>query len=139
MKTRHIAAGAIALLMVAATPSARAASGQPGEQAKADQKSGSQTQFTAQDRQAASDWYGQHQANPPAGFRQQDQLSADQESRLKVGSKLDPDLQKLAHAVPSDLKVKLATPAPGYRYASVGGHVTLLDKQDEVHDIIRHP
>jgi len=138
MKTRHVAAGAIALLMFAATPSARAASGQAGEQAKTDQKS-TQTQFTAQDRQATSDWYGQHQANPPAGFRQQDKLTADQDSRLQVGSKLDPDLLKLAHAVPSDLKVKLATPAPGYRYASVGGQVTLLDKQNQVHDIIRHP
>jgi hypothetical protein len=139
MSTRHIAVGGIALLMFAATPSARATSGQRGEQAVSDQKSRSEAQFTTEDRQAATDWYGKHQANPPAGFRQQDRLSTDQESRLQVGSKLDPDLQKMTHTVPSDLKHKLATPAPGYRYLSIGGHVTLLDKQNQVHDIIRHP
>jgi Ni/Co efflux regulator RcnB len=137
MSTRYIAAGAVALMMFAAAPIARATSGQPGEQARTDQKS--QTQFTAQDRQAASDWYGKNQANPPTGFRQQDRLSSDQESRFQVGSKLDPDLQKMAHTVPSELAHKLATPAHGYRYVSVGGHITLLDKQNEVQDIIRHP
>jgi len=137
MSTRYIAAGAVALLMFAATPGARASSGEPG--AQADQKSRSQTQFTAQDRQAASDWYGKNEAKPPTGFRQQDRLSSEQESRFQVGSKLDPDLQKIAHTVPSTLSRKLATPAQGYRYVSVGGHITLLDKQNEVHDIIRHP
>jgi Ni/Co efflux regulator RcnB len=139
MTTRHIAVGAIALLMFGAPPVARATSGQRGEQAATDQKSRSQAQFTTQDRQAASDWYGKNQANPPAGFRAQDRLSSDQESRLQVGSKLDPDLQKMTRTVPSDLRHKLATPAPGYRYLTVGGHVTLLDKQNQVQDIIRHP
>jgi hypothetical protein len=139
MSTRHITAGAIALLMFAAAPSARATSGQRAEQAGTDQRSRNEAQFTTQDRQAASDWYGTHQTNPPKGFRQQDRLSSDQESRLQVGSKLDPDLQKITRTVPSDLKHKLATPAPGYRYLTVGGHVTLLDKQNQVHDIIRHP
>ena len=123
--------------MFAAAPSARAASGPRGEQARTDQKS--QAQFTAQDRQAASDWYGKNQAQPPTGFRQQDRLSSEQESRFQVGSKLDPDLQKMAHTVPSALAHKLATPVQGYRYVSIGGHITLLDKQNEVHDIIRHP
>jgi Ni/Co efflux regulator RcnB len=139
MSTRHIAAGAIALLMFAATPSVGATSGQPGQQGGTDQKGRSQTQFTAQDRQAASDWYGKNQDNPPTGFRQQDRLSSDQESRFQVGSKLDPDLQKMANTVPTALAHKLATPAHGYRYVSVGGHITLLDTKNEVHDIIRHP
>jgi Ni/Co efflux regulator RcnB len=139
MSTRYIAAGAVALMIFAAAPALRATSAQPGAQAGTDQKSRSQTQFTAQDRQAASDWYGKNEAKPPTGFRQQDRLSSEQESRFQVGSKLDPDLQKMAHTVPSTLARKLATPAQGYRYVSVGGHITLLDKQNEVHDIIRHP
>jgi hypothetical protein len=77
--------------MFAATPTiVRATSGQRGEQAGSGQKNRSEAQFTTQDRQAASDWYGKHQANPPAGFRQQDRSSTDQESRLQVGSKRRP-------------------------------------------------
>jgi hypothetical protein len=95
-----------------------------------------QTQFNTQDRQATSDWYTKNQAHPPAGFRPQDRLSPAQESRLQVGSKLDPELQKRVQTVPVDLKRQLAAPAPSYRYVALGGHVALVDKKNQVHDII---
>ena len=139
MTTHHITTGFIALLVFTAAASAQDRNAQARGQAATDQNRQSHTQFNSQDRQTTSDWYNQHQANPPAGFRQQDRLSPDLESRLQVGSKLDPQLQKKLHTVPSDLKRQLAAPAPGYRYAAVGGHVAMIDKKNQVQDIIHDP
>jgi len=139
MKIRHIAAGVIALLVFTTTAGAQARNAQSSGQAGTNQNRHGQTQFNTQDRQATSDWYSRNQAHPPAGFRSQDRLSPDQESRLQVGSTLGRDLQKLIHTVPADLRRQFAAPASGYRYAAVGGHVTLLDKKNQVHDIIHHP
>jgi hypothetical protein len=42
--------------------------------------------------------------------------------------------------VPADLKRRLAAPDPSYRYVAIGAHVTLIDKQNQVYDIIHvHP
>jgi Ni/Co efflux regulator RcnB len=137
MTTCHIAAGVIALLVLTTTAGAQATNGQARGQVGNRQ---GQTQFNAQDRQATSAWSNQHQAHPPVGFRPQDRLSPTLESRLQVGSKMDPELQKRVHAVPSDLRSHLAAPAPSYRYVAVGGHVALIDKKNQVHDIIHvHP
>lgn len=38
------------------------------------------TQFNERDQQATRDWYNQNQAHPPAGLRNQDRLSAHEES-----------------------------------------------------------
>jgi Ni/Co efflux regulator RcnB len=136
MTTRHIAAGFIAILVFTGTASAQARNGNAHGQAATNQNRQGQPQFTAQDRQATSNWSSQNQAHPAVGFRSQDRLSSDQESRLQVGSRLDPQLQRMVHTVPSDLRRQLAAPASGYRYAAVGGHVTLMDKLNQVLDII---
>lgn len=124
-----IYAAACALALIAATapvdaqtrPSNRANQGRQGS-----------TQFDDQARQTTRDWYGQHQTNPPAGFRSQDRLSADQESRLQPGRALDPDLQQRAHPVPRDLSRRLPTPPPNHRYVAVGGHVGLVDNVSHI-------
>jgi Ni/Co efflux regulator RcnB len=134
MTTRHIATGVIALVLLTATASAQARNAE--RRPAGTQNRQGQTQFNAQDRQATNAWSNQHQARPPVGFRPQDRLSPALESRLQVGSRLDPQLQKRVHPVPSDLRRQLAAPAPNYRYVAVGGHVTLLDKKNQVHDII---
>ena len=139
MTSRHIATGFIAALVFTAAASAQDRNGEARGQAPNAQNRQSHTQFNSQDRQTTNDWYNQHQANPPAGFRQQDRLSPDLESRLQVGSRLDPQLRRKVHGVPSDLKRRLAAPAPGYRYAAVGGHVAMIDKKNQVQDIIRDP
>jgi Ni/Co efflux regulator RcnB len=135
MTTRHLAAGIIALLTFTVAVGAHA----KYAQATTAHKATGQTQFNDHDRQAANDWYTKNQAHPPAGFGAQDHLSSDQEARLKIGSTLDADLLKVVHTVPADLKRQLAAPASGYRYVAVGGHVALLDKQNQVHDVIHHP
>ncbi len=94
------------------------------------------TQFDEKDRQATNDWYNQHKSHPPAGLRQQDRLSSEQESRLQEGRVLDKDLRKKVHPVPQDLRGRLPEPAPDHRYVAIGGHVGLIDNNFQVKAVI---
>jgi hypothetical protein len=87
-------------------------------------------------QQAASDWYNQHQNNLPEGLRPEDRLSAEQESRLRVGATLDNDLRDRVRPAPADLSARLAPPPPDHRYVAVGGHVGLIDKNFQVKAVI---
>jgi Ni/Co efflux regulator RcnB len=91
--------------------------------------------FSEKDRQTAGTWYTQHQAKPPAGFRQQDRLSPDAESRLQIGKRLDPKVHRV-YPAPPDLRRQLPTPEKGNRYVAVGGHVAVVDRRNTVHDVI---
>jgi hypothetical protein len=136
MTARTIATSVFALLVFTTAAGAHAKHDETG----AAQRNSGHTEFTTQERQATNDWYAKNQAHPPAGFRAEDRLSTEQESRLKVGATLDPDLQKMTHTLPAGLKSQYAAPPAGYRYVAVGGHVALLDKQNQVHDVIHlHP
>jgi len=79
------------------------------------QNRGSDAKFDDRARQTANDWYNQHRDRPPAGFRQQDRLSADQESRLREGVVLDPDLRRHVRNAPADLRRQLPSPPPQHR------------------------
>jgi hypothetical protein len=88
-------------------------------------------------QQAASDWYSQHQGNLPEGLRPEDQLSADQQSRLKVGVVMDNDIRDRAHPAPPDLANRLTPPPPDHQYVAVGGQVGLVDKNYQVKALIQ--
>jgi hypothetical protein len=88
-------------------------------------------------QQAAADWYNQHQGNLPEGLRPEDRLTADQESRLKVGVVLDNDIRDKVRPAPQDLSDRLAPPPPDHRYVAVGGHVGLVDKNFQVKALIQ--
>jgi len=94
------------------------------------------TQFDEHDQQVARDWYNQNQAHPPAGLRNQDQLSADEESRLHEGAVLDKGLQKKVHPAPPDLSRRLPPPPSNHRYVTIGGHVALIDNTFQVKAVI---
>jgi len=98
-----------------------------------------QTSAVSQDpqQQAAGDWYSQHQSNLPEGLRPEDQLSADQQSRLKVGVVMDNDIRDRARPVPQDLSDRLAPPPPDHHYVAVGGQVGLVDKNYQVKALIQ--
>jgi len=87
-------------------------------------------------QQAASDWYNQHQNNLPEGLRPEDRLSAEQESRLRVGVTLDNDLRDRVRPAPPDLSARLPPPPPDHRYVAVGGHVGLIDKDYNIKAVI---
>lgn len=110
--------------------------GASAQQDRRDQNPQGHTQFDDKDRQTTTDWYNQHKDHPPAGFRSQDRLSADQESRLREGAPLDKDLRKKVRPVPEDLRRRLPPPPSDHRYVAIGGHVGLIDNTFQVKGVI---
>jgi Ni/Co efflux regulator RcnB len=94
------------------------------------------TQFDQHDQQVTRDWYNQHQAHAPAGLRNQDRLSADEESRLQEGRVLDKNLRRKVYSAPRDLSRQLPPPPSNHRYVVIGGHVGLIDNHYQVKSVI---
>ena len=94
------------------------------------------TQFDEHDQQVTRDWYNQNQAHAPAGLRNQDRLSTDEESRLREGEVLDRNLRRKVHPAPPDLTRRLPPPPSDHRYVAIGGHVGLIDKNYQVKGVI---
>jgi Ni/Co efflux regulator RcnB len=94
------------------------------------------TQFDEHDQQATRDWYNQNQTHPPTGLRNQDRLSADEESRLHEGAVLDKGLRRKVHPAPPDLSRRLPPPPSNDRYVAIGGHVALIDNTFQVKAVI---
>jgi len=94
------------------------------------------TQFDEHDQKVTHDWYNQHQTHPPAGFRDQDRLSPDEESRLREGVVLDKNLRRRVHAAPPDLVRSYPAPPPNHRYVAIGKHVGLIDNNYQVKAVI---
>lgn len=103
---------------------------------RGDQNRQENSQFSEHDQQVARDWYKQHQDHPQAGFRKQDRLSQEQESRLHEGAVLDRDLRRQVHPTPPDLYRQLPPPPNRHRYVAVGNHVALIDKGYHVKSVI---
>jgi hypothetical protein len=95
-----------------------------------------QAQFNAHDNQVAHDWYNKHQTKPPAGVRDQDRLPPDKESRLQRGKTLDPDMERMSHRVPSDLKRDIAPAPRGSHDVLLGHHVVRVDKTNVIQDLL---
>jgi hypothetical protein len=100
------------------------------------QNRGANYKFDDHARQTTMDWYNQHKDHPPAGFREQDRLTPEQEARLHEGAVLDPELRRQVHTPPSDLRRRLPPPPPGHRYVSLGFHIGLIDRKNQVRDVI---
>lgn len=94
------------------------------------------TRFDDHDQQVTRDWYNQHRDHPPVGLRDQDRLSAEEESRLQEGAVLDRHLRKKVHSVPRDFARRLPPPPRKHRYVAIGGHVGLIDDQYHVKAVI---
>lgn len=100
------------------------------------QDRGGHTQFDDHDQQVARDWYKEHKDHPPAGFRNKDRLSSDEESRLREGEVLDRNLRRKVHSAPHDLTRHLPPPPHNHRYVAIGGHVGLVDDKNRVKAVI---
>ena len=127
MKKQRLAIGAAAALLAFSGAIAFA-------QERNDQRG--HTQFDDHDQQVTRDWYNQHRDHPPAGLRNEDRLSADEESRLHEGAVLDKSLRRKVHAAPHDLTRHLPPPAHNHRYVAIGGHIGLIDNRDQVKAVI---
>jgi Ni/Co efflux regulator RcnB len=107
-----------------------------GSAALAQDRGQGHTRFDEHDQQVTHDWYNQNQAHAPAGLRNQDRLSADEESRLREGTVLDKGLRRKVHPAPPDLTRRLPPPPSHHRYVAIGGHVGLIDSKYEVKSVI---
>jgi Ni/Co efflux regulator RcnB len=125
-KYRLLAAAATAILALTCTAALA--------QDRKDQQG--HTQFDDHDQQVTRDWYKQHQDHPPAGLRDKDRLSSDEESRLHEGATMDKDLRHKVHPAPPDLVRQLPPPPSDHRYVAVGGHVGLIDNKFQVKAVI---
>jgi Ni/Co efflux regulator RcnB len=94
------------------------------------------TQFDQHDQQVTQDWYSKNRDHAPAGLRERDRLSPEEESRLHEGAVLDKNLRRKVHAAPPDLTRNLPTPPSNHRYVAVGGHVGLIDNNYQVKAVI---
>jgi Ni/Co efflux regulator RcnB len=101
-----------------------------------DQSRAGHNKFDEHDQQVTRDWYNQHQSRPPAGFRDRDRLSPEEEQRLREGERLDNDFRNRTHPLPSDLQRRLPPPPPRHRYVSIGGHIVLMDHDNTVKSVI---
>jgi Ni/Co efflux regulator RcnB len=101
-----------------------------------DQNRAVHNRFDEHDQQVTRDWYNQHQSHPPAGLRDRDRLSPEEEGRLREGQRLDNGFRNRTHPVPSDLGRRLPPPPPSHRYLSIGGHIILMDNNNTVKSVI---
>ncbi len=92
--------------------------------------------FDNHDQQVTREWYGHHRDHPSAGLRNEDRLSAEEESRFHEGAVLDNGLRNKMHAAPEELTRQLPPPARNHRYVTIGGHVGLIDNKNQVKAVI---
>jgi len=129
MKTYILTIAATAILALSGT----AGLAQDSERNSRDRTA---TQFNPHDQQVTRDWYNEHQSRPPAGLRNGDRLSADQESRIQEGRVLDKDMRRQVHPAPPDLARRLPPPPSHHRYVAVGGHIGLIDNGYQVKALV---
>lgn len=110
MKKHGLAIGAAAALLVFSGCVASARNDRRGY-----------TRFDDRDQQVTRSWYNQHRDHPPAGLRNEDRLSADEESRFHEDSVLDERLRSKMHAAPDELTRQLPPPAHNHIYVTIGG------------------
>ncbi len=130
MKTQKLAIGVAAAALLLALSGGVALA-----QERHDDQRG-HTQFDDHDQQVTRDWYSKNRDHAPAGLRNEDRLSADEESRLHEGVVLDKHLRRKVHAAPRELTTLLPPPPHHHRYVTIGGHVGLIDSQYRVKSVI---
>ena len=124
-----------AVIALGATVAVGQDHGQRDDQNRSEQRD--HNRFDDHDQQAAREWYGQQQNHNQKGFRTEDRLSSDEQSRLREGEVLDRHLRSKAHAAPAEL-VHHLSPAPhGYHYQVIGGHLIMVDSHNRVTSMIR--
>lgn len=92
--------------------------------------------FDSHDRGEVHAWQERHHEHPPAGFRDQDRLPPEMESRLRVGFVMGPEFRRRIRPVPHDLLITLEPPPRHYRYVVIGDHLCLVDSGYRVEDVL---
>jgi Ni/Co efflux regulator RcnB len=134
LKTVSLATAAAAILALSSLVAVAQDGGQRGD--PNNDRNRTTSQFNSHDQQVTHDWYNQHKDHPPAGFRNQDRLSSEQESRLQEGAVLDKDMRRHVHPAPPELARQLPAPPSHHRYVAIGGHLGMIDNSYHVKAVI---
>lgn len=126
--TRRLTIAALATLMSLTAFSALA-------QGHGNDRREEHSRFDDNDRKNVNDWYEKHNKKAPKGFRQQDRLEAEHDARLHDGYVLDQQFRGRIQPLPSGMR--FPAPPRNQRYVVIGGHVVLIDKGYQVHDVLR--
>jgi Ni/Co efflux regulator RcnB len=109
----------------------------PAQDHVREQERDSHAKFDNHDRAAAREWYNEHRENLPQGFREEDRMTPEEESRLQKGAALDSDTRRRVRPAPMDLLRRLPPPPRHYRYAIVEDHILIVeDRTWNISDII---
>lgn len=92
-------------------------------------KGGQHTRFDARDRETAGEWYRASRVDLPTGFREEDRLTPELESKLRVGEALDTELRERIQPAPGDLVQKLPPPLRDCQYVALDGHLLLVNEK----------
>jgi Ni/Co efflux regulator RcnB len=134
MKTRRLITACATVIFL--TGSGAVAAQDHNDRGRNEHEQNGHTKFDDHDRQVTRDWYNQHRDHASAGLRETDRLSPDEESQLREGAVLSPDMRRKEHSVPRDLSRQYPSPGRGHRYVAVGGHVAVVDNRHQVTDVI---
>ena len=137
MKTRWLVVAAASALLAMPSSSAVAQDRGRGNDQNRGQAKKAARQFAERDREAARQWYRQNRNRRPRGFRDDDRLPPQFETRLVPGYVFDVEMRRRSYPVPPGLARGFGPPPRGYRYLVIGGHVVLVDDGYRVHDVIR--
>ncbi|HUJ33297.1 MAG TPA: hypothetical protein VLY23_18595 [Candidatus Acidoferrum sp.] len=92
--------------------------------------------FDDHEREVAHRWAVAHHERRELGFRVEDRLPPEWETRFRVGLVFDAGWRRRCYPVPADLLVELPPPPHHYRYYAIGGRVVLVDPHWQVVDIL---
>ena len=92
--------------------------------------------FDDHDRQQARDWYQHHRRDFREGDRDDRYWHRDWEPEIHDGFVFTPEMRAAMRPVPRELRRELGPPPPGYRYAIIGDHVVLIDRDYRIHDVL---
>ena len=95
---------------------------------------GNYHRFDDRDRRMFQSWYNSRRQNPPAGFRLNDRLPPDLNSRVGIGFRIGPEVAPYYRPIPYDLARRMPLPPRGYKYVMLGNRIVLLDNRNTVRD-----
>jgi len=123
----------LTVLLVPSVPSPGLSGPSPVPVARGGDRHEENRTFSGHDRRVAYDYALHHQDE--LGFRHEDRVAPEYESRLRAGYVLDEGFV-MCRPAPPDLVGVLGPCPPGYRYVVIGRHVCLIDNEHRIHDTI---
>src|ERR1700719_3853075 len=114
----------------------RRAPGQNDRKLSQNKKRQNHIEFDDRDRQVMRDWYNPDRDKILVGLRDPNRVTPYVDSRLRIGSAQDPDLQ-IRRSAPLEFWYRLSSSPRSYQYVAIQGHVEAIDgNYQDMNDLI---